>query len=317
VLATEDARFARVARASVGRRVLVTSVLAHPSTRRRRATCTLDRLTAARHRARAALTVPRVPVARRWLAARAARPAVDRELWTRHVAYADRHDPRDLDVLVERYSGFATATARRHYRHGEPVDDLVQVSHEALMLALHRFDPERRTPFLAYATPTIVGTLRRHFRDAGWALRVPREVHELARPQRDAIDLLTQDLGRSPTLAEVADLMGVPFERLVAVEQARRARSTASIDGLGVTTSALVEADDSSAAGTAGVENRMALHRGLARLDDADVRLLTWYYFEEQTQSQIAQRLGVSQMQVSRLLARAVQRLRPFLSSSL
>ena len=294
----------------------MTSVLARPPTRRRRATRAVERLIEARHRARAVLTVPRAPVARRWLASRAARPLVDVELWTRHVAYADRHDPRELAVLVERYSGFATATARRHYRHGEPVDDLVQVSHEALMLALRRFDPGRRTPFLAFATPTIVGTLRRHFRDAGWALRVPRDVHELAKPQRDAVDLLSQDLGRSPTLAEVADLMGVPLDRLSAAEQARRARSTASIDAPDLTSGETGRTDGTTDAGLASAENRMALRRGLAQLDDADVRLLTWYYFEEQTQSQIARRLGVSQMQVSRLLARAVQRLRPFLSSS-
>ena len=248
---------------------------------------------------------------------RSARPAVDIGLWTVHVAYADRHEPRHLDRLVERYSGFATATAKRHYRRGEPVDDLVQVSHEALMLALQRFDPSRGTPFLAYATPTIVGTLRRHFRDTGWALRVPRTVHDLAKPQQDAVELLSQDLGRPPSLAEVADLMGLPLSQLEAVECARHARSMTSIDhpghGTGETPMSLSAVDG----GMAGVENLMALRRGLAQLDPDDVRLLTWYYFEEHTQAEIGRRLGVSQMQVSRLLARTVQRLRPFLSPNL
>jgi RNA polymerase sigma-B factor len=238
-------------------------------------------------------------------------------LWTVHVAYADRHEPQHLDRLVQRYSAFATATAKRHHRRGEPLEDLVQVSHEALMLALRRFDPSRGTPFLAYATPTIVGTLRRHFRDSGWALRVPRTVHELAKPQQDAVELLSQDLGRRPSLAEVADFLGVPLARLEVVEGARRARSTTSIDhpdlALGESASDLSTND----AGMAGVENLVALRRGLAHLDPDEVRLLTWYYFEEQTQSQIGRRLGVSQMQVSRLLARAVQRLRPFMSSNL
>ena len=277
----------------------------------------IERLRWARHRARATLTVPRAPSARTWVVPRSARPSVDVGLWTVHVAYADRREPRHLDRLVERYSGFATATAKRHYRRGEPVDDLVQVSHEALMLALQRFDPSRGTPFLAYATPTIVGTLRRHFRDSGWALRVPRTVHDLAKPQQDAVELLSQDLGRPPTLAEVADFMGLPLSQLEAVERARHARSMTSIDhpghGPGEGPPILATADS----GMAGVENLMALRRGLAQLDAEDVRLLTWYYFEEQTQVEIGRRLGVSQMQVSRLLARAVQRLRPFLSPNL
>ena len=184
-------------------------------------------------------------------------------------------------------------------------------------MALRRFDPARGTPFLAFATPTIVGTLRRHFRDTGWALRVPRHVHEIAKPQQDTVDLLSQDLGRHPSLAEVADFMGVPLDQLASAEQARHARSTTSIDSPDPTAGEPARSIGTTDAGLAGVENRMALRRGLAQLADADVRLLTWYYFEEQTQSQIGERLGVSQMQVSRLLARAVQRLRPFLSPNL
>ena len=295
----------------------MTSTLARPIPRRRSTPRTLDRLVQARDRARAVLSVPRVPASRLWVAPRAARPSVDLGLWTRHVAYADRHDPAELRALVERYSGFATATAKRHYRRGEPIDDLVQVSHEALMLALQRFDPARGTPFLAFAAPTIVGTLRRHFRDAGWALRVPRHVHELVKPQQDAVDLLSQDLGRSPTLAEVADFMGVPLTHLESAERARHARSTTSIDSPDPTHGEPERPLGGADARLAGVENRMALRRGLAQLDDADVRLLTWYYFEELTQSEIGRRLGVSQMQVSRLLARAIQRLRPFLSPNL
>ena len=261
--------------------------------------------------------MPRAPLPRAWVTPQAARPLVDTGLWAVHVGYADRRDPRHLERLVHRYSGFATATAKRHFRGGEPVDDLVQVSHEALMLALHRFDPTRGTPFLAYATPTIVGTLRRHFRDTGWALRVPRSVHELAKPQHDAVDLLSQDLGRVPTLPEVADFLGVPLTQMEAVERARHARSTTSIDAPGPGPGEAPPCLATTDAGLAGVENLMALRRGLARLDPEDVQLLTWYYVEEQTQTQIGRRLGVSQMQVSRLLAQAVQRLRPHLSPAL
>jgi RNA polymerase sigma-B factor len=295
----------------------VTLVEARRPSRNKRPARAIERLRSARDRARAALTVPRVPAPRTWVAPRSARPAVDVGLWTVHVAYADRHEPQHLDRLVRRYSGFATATAKRHYRRGEPVDDLVQVSHEALMLALQRFDPSRGTPFLAYATPTIVGTLRRHFRDSGWALRVPRSVHELAKPQQDAIELLSQDLGRPPSLGEVADFMGLPLSQLETVERARYARSMTSIDHPGHSAGETPPSLSTVDADMAGVESLMALRRGLAQLDPDDVRLLTWYYFEEQTQAQIGRQLGVSQMQVSRLLARAVQRLRPFLSPNL
>jgi RNA polymerase sigma-B factor len=287
-----------------------------PRTRRRDGDSTLTRLRAARDRAGAVLTVPRHTVRRTWVVPFAARPSVNMADWMHHVAYADRRDPRVLDALVRRYSGFATSTARRQYRRGEPMDDLVQVSHEALMLALQRFDPHRGTPFLAYAAPTIQGTLHRHFRDNGWALRVPRRVHELAKPQQDAFDLLRQDLGRSPTLAEVADLMSVPLSELEAAQRARQARSTMWVDAGGSDGSEPRHAVGEIDSGLVSVEDRLALRCALAHLGADDVRLLSWYYFEEQTQSQIAGRLGCSQMQVSRLLARAVQRLRPYLSPS-
>jgi RNA polymerase sigma-B factor len=142
-------------------------------------------------------------------------------------------------------------------------------------------------------------------------------VHELAKPQQDAVDLLSQDLGRVPTLAEVADFLDVPLTQILAAERARHARSMTSLDAPGPAAGEAPPCLATTDVGLAGVENLMALRRGLAQLDPEDVRLLTWYYVEEQTQTQIGQTLGVSQMQVSRLLARAVQRLRPYLSGAL
>ena len=188
------------------------------------------------------------------------------------------------------------------------MDDLVQVSHEALMLALRRFDPGRQTPFLAFAAPTITGTLQRHFRDTGWALRVPRHVHELATPQRDAVDMLTQDLGRPPVLAEVADFLGVPIAQLAATDAARHARSTTSIDAPSP------EGDGPGADRLGGLDGghgeRREPHGPATRarpLSESDVRLVELVLLPGGDAEPHRRALGCSQMQVSRLLAQAVQ----------
>jgi RNA polymerase sigma-B factor len=271
----------------------------------------LDRLSDATDSARTALTIPADHVERTWVAPLAHRPAVDPELWALHVRYARHGDQESMQALVERYRGHAEAQARRHYRRGEPVDDLTQVALEALLLALRRFDPERRKPFLAFAKPTIVGSLRRHFRDAGWAIRVPRRVHELASPVRDATELLTHDLGRPPSPSEVADFIGVPEREVLEAMTAEEARITSSIDATDPVTG--IQADQligNVDRGFVGIENRTALQQSIEMLSDEDRNLLQLYFVEERTQSDIAEVLGCSQMQVSRLLRKAVRRLR-------
>jgi RNA polymerase sigma-B factor len=277
----------------------------------RRAQATLAAARGAGDRARAVLTVPVDRVERRWLAGATVRPAVDVALWTEHVRYARDRDEETLARLVERYRPHAESQARRHYRRGEPVDDLTQVAYEALMLALRRFDPERSKPFLGFAKPTIVGSLRRHFRDAGWAIRVPRRVHELASPVRDAQELLTHDLGRPPSAGEVADFIGVDEDAVLEAMTAEDARVTTSLDApdpaSGLQAEQVIGRLDR---GFVGIENRTALLQSVERMSAEDRRLLQMYFFEEHTQTEIAELLGVSQMQVSRLLARAVRQLR-------
>ncbi|MGH9111611.1 MAG: sigma-70 family RNA polymerase sigma factor [Acidimicrobiales bacterium] len=277
----------------------------------RRCRRAIDQLAEASDRARATLTVPSDSVGRAWIQGRARRPAVDPDLWVLHVRYARDGDGAVLQTLVDRYRGHAAAQARRHYRRGEPLDDLTQVSLEALLLALRRFDPERRTPFLAFAKPTIVGSLRRHFRDAGWGIRVPRRVHELATPVRDAQELLTHDLGRPPSPAEVADFIGIDEREVLDVMTAEHVRVTTSLDApnpaSGLQAEQVIGRTDR---GFLGIENRMALDRSLHLLSDDDRELLRLYFIEERTQSQIAEVLGCSQMQVSRLLRKAIHRLR-------
>ena len=266
---------------------------------------------AASDRARARLTIPADRVERRWLAGDAVRPAVDVELWDLHVRYGRDRDEAVLITLVDRYRPHAEALARRHYRRGEPIDDLTQVAYEALMLALRRFDPGMSKPFLGFAKPTIVGSLRRHIRDTGWAIRVPRRVHELASPVRDAQELLTHDLGRPPSPGEVADFIGVDEREVLEAMTAGDARMTTSLDApdpaSGLQAEQVIGRPDR---GFVGIENRTALVQSLDRLSDDDRELLQKYFVEERTQSQIAEVLGCSQMQVSRLLRQAVRQLR-------
>jgi len=266
---------------------------------------------AASDRARALLTIPADRVERRWLAGDAVRPAVDVELWDLHVRYGRDRDEAVLITMVDRYRPHAEALARRHYRRGEPIDDLTQVAYEALLLALRRFDPGMSKPFLGFAKPTIVGSLRRHIRDTGWAIRVPRRVHELASPVRDAQELLTHDLGRPPSPGEVADFIGVDEREVLEAMTAGDARMTTSLDApdpaSGLQAEQVIGRPDR---GFVGIENRTALVQSLDRLSDDDRELLQKYFVEERTQSQIAEVLGCSQMQVSRLLRQAVRQLR-------
>jgi RNA polymerase sigma-B factor len=287
---------------------VTTAALTRELRRGRRA---LEASDVASDHARALLTMPADKVDRRWLTGEAVRPAVDAELWRLHVRYARDRDERTLATLVERYRPHAEAQARRQFRRGEPIDDLTQVAYEALMQALRRFDPGRAKPFLAFAKPTIVGSLRRHFRDAGWSIRVPRRVHELASPVRDAQELLTHDLGRPPSPGEVADFIGEEEREVLDALRAEEARLTTSLDApdpaSGLPADQVIGRLDR---GFVGIENRTALLQSLDRLSDEDRALLQMYFVEEHTQSEIAEVLGCSQMQVSRLLRRAVRQLR-------
>lgn len=271
----------------------------------------LDRLSSASDAAMAAATIPTTAFSHQWVVSSPVRPAVDPSLWLRHVQYARRRDPEALEELVDYYRPHAQAQARRHFRHGEPIEDLTQVALEALLLALQRFDPNRRRPFLAFATPTIAGMIRRHFRDTGWSIRVPRRVHELAGPVREARELLTHDFGREPSSAEIADFIGVEESEVLDVLSAEEVRMPNSLDAVDPTsklqTEQIIGRPDS---GFASIENRTALQQSLELLPEEDRDLLRRYFLEEHTQTEIADQLGCSQMQVSRLLARAIRRLR-------
>ena len=271
----------------------------------------LERLQAAGEAAVAATTVPLDPVPHRHLAGADVRPAVEPGLWAVHVRYSRHDDEAALATLVDHYRPHAESQARRHYRRGEPLEDLTQIALEALLLALKRFDPDRRRPFLAYARPTMTGMIRRHFRDTGWSIRVPRRVHELASPMREARELLTHDFGREPSNAEVADFIGAEESEVLEVLTAEEVRMPSSLDAVDpvsqLQTEQVVGRPD---AGFSWIENRTALSQTLGLLSEDDRDLLRLYFLEEHTQTEIAEQLGCSQMQVSRLLAQAIRRLR-------
>ena len=262
----------------------------------------------------ATLTIPADADGHRLHAGRIGDPAVDQEIWLVHIRYARARQIADREVLVGHYENHARQLARRFYRNREPLDDLQQVALEGLLLALDRFEPERGMPFLGFANPTIIGCLKRFYRDSGWTVRVPRRVHELSRPLRDAWDALAQDLGRTPTPSELADLLGLETAVVEDALAAETMRTTGSLEGPTPDDGTSVE----HALGTVDrdlerVENRQALQQSLAQLPDTEVELLQLYFEDGLTQSEIAQRLGVSQMQVSRRLNRVLRRLRSHL----
>jgi RNA polymerase sigma-B factor len=243
-------------------------------------------------------------------------PAVDEPVWLLHVQLARTGDRKVLAELVEEYHAYALSLARRLHRQGEPLDDLRQVALEALVASLRRFDPERGVPFVAFATPTIVGAIKRHYRDQGWALRVPRAAHDLAGPAREAADRLTGVLGRQPTMTEVAEDLGVAEDALILARTAARARSMISLDAPrpGDDDGRVFEVGQTDAS-FALAEGRVALEAALEHLGSRDRTVLGLYFFEGMTQSTIAEEFGVSQMQVSRWIAASLARLRSHMTA--
>jgi RNA polymerase sigma-B factor len=216
------------------------------------------------------------------------------------------------DRLVEEMLPLVRSLASKYGGRGEQVEDLVQVGAIGLIEAIDRFDLERGVELTTYAVPTIVGEIRRHFRDKAWALHVPRRLKELNLKLSRMLDELTADLGRSPTIAELAAAAGVEEEEVIdALEssQAYTARSLSTptdedgdadlLDTLGVDERGYDEIEDSS-----------LVFSGLDGLDERERRIVELRFFQGLTQSQIAAEIGISQMHVSRLLRRALETMR-------
>ncbi len=234
----------------------------------------------------------------------------------RFVAYRRTGDPAIRDELVTAHLRLATHLARRFEHRGVPLDDLVQVASLGLVQAVERFDPEHGAEFATFATPTIVGELKRHFRDKGWSVRVPRRVQELHLRIGALVGELTQQEGRSPTIAELAvAARSSPEEVLEAIEAAEAYRAI-SLEGPGPQSEEpagdLLGAVDDQ---LGHVEDRLVVERLIGALPPREQLMVRLRFFEEMTQADIAERLGLSQMHVSRLLARCLDRLRVLLAA--
>lgn len=223
----------------------------------------------------------------------------------------ERQDARN--TLVTLHLPLVEHLARRFRNRGEPYDDLVQVATIGLIKAIDRYDLERGVEFSTYATPTIVGEIKRWFRDKGWAIRVPRRLQELRLAIGSATATLTQDLGRSPTIAELAKKIGATEEEVLEGLESATAYSTLSLDapeGVNGDGPAVLDNLGKEDGALVDVENREALKPLMSRLDERERRILMLRFFAGMTQSQIAAEVGISQMHVSRLLSRTLAKLR-------
>ena len=236
------------------------------------------------------------------------------ELRKKFAEFAVSRSPELRNELIEAHIGLAEYLARRFSNRGEALDDLVQVASVGLLKAVDRFDPERAVEFSTYATHTIVGELKRHFRDKGWAVRAPRRMQELYLRLGKVVSTLSQELGRSPTIQELAHEAQVSEEEVLEALEAGQAYRFASLDA----PSAGGDDEGDNMGSTLGAEDRdltEAEHRAaiaplIAKLPQREQTILHLRFFEGLTQSEIASRLGISQMHVSRLLARSLAQLR-------
>ena len=224
-------------------------------------------------------------------------------------------DPRRRpmrDELVEMHLPLVQYLARRFRNRGEPYDDLVQVATIGLIKSIDRFDLERGVEFSTYATPTIVGEIKRHFRDKGWAIRVPRRLQEMKLALTKATSELSQRNGRAPTVAELAAHLSLTEEDILEGLESSNAYSAISLDApdLDDETSAMTDTLGVTDAALEGVEYRESLKPMLEKLPPREKRILLLRFFANMTQSQIATELGISQMHVSRLITRTLAQLR-------
>ncbi len=228
-------------------------------------------------------------------------------------AWGDHGDRRARALLIERFLPLARSLARRYERGSEPLEDLVQVASVALVKAIDRYDPARGYAFSSFAVPTIAGELKRHFRDQTWMVRPPRGIQEMTLRVEGALARLTQQLDRSPTTSELAEAVGVSDEAILEAMQARSARGALSLHAPQGEPGDAMSLQDTLGAEDPEIERaeqRAQLDRLMAEVSSRAREMLRMRFEEDMTQAEIGAAIGISQMQVSRILRQTIAQLR-------
>lgn len=235
----------------------------------------------------------------------------DRELFAR---MHSGEDPRAREILIDRYLPLARRLARRYQHTDEPIEDLIQVASIGLLKAVDRFDCSREVMFSSYAVPTILGELKRHFRDRTWSVRVPRDLQELALRVDQTVTRLSLGRRRSPSVGEVARAVETSEEQVLEALEAMGAYRASSLDvprsSRDEETESVAETIGSPDQGYDRAEERATLEPLMAGITERERTVLRLRFSEDLTQAEIGERIGVSQMQVSRLIRQALSRLR-------
>jgi RNA polymerase sigma-B factor len=235
------------------------------------------------------------------------------ELRAKFEEYKGTGDRHARNELIEAHRPLATHLARRYANRGEPLDDLVQVAFVGMLKAVERFDPDRGLEFSTFATATVDGELKRHFRDKTWSVRVPRRSQELHLRLAPTVALLTQRLGHAPRIPEIAQELGIREEEVLEAMEVGGAYRSASLDAAGSEgrdSIGLAERLGATDGNFDLAEHRVVIERALESLPERERTIIRLRFFDDLTQSEIADQVGVSQMHVSRLLARSLADLR-------
>lgn len=233
--------------------------------------------------------------------------------------YKRTRDPELRERLIVLHQNLVRYLAGKFANRGEPLEDLIQVGTIGLINAIDRFDPDRGTKFSTYATPTIVGEIRRYFRDKAWSLKVPRRLQELNQAATKVVEELSQKLGHAPTIQEIAKKLGASEEETLEAMELGSAYEAVSLD------SSLEQEDDSSSVSLGelvggtdidleNIETYDDVKRAIERLDPREKAIIYYRFFRNMSQTEVAKRLNISQMHVSRLQQRALKKLREMLT---
>ena len=233
-----------------------------------------------------------------------------RELFRR---YKEEGDEEAREQLIVSHVNLVRYIAAKFKNRGEPLDDLIQVGTIGLIKAIDRFDPSRGLEFTTYATPTIMGEIKRHFRDKGWTIRVPRRLQELSAKVNSATDELTAQFQRSPSIEEVADYLGTTADEVLEAMESSSAYSSVPLEGQGNNEEddapSVIDRYASVDGDLEASDDRMVLEEVIGEFPEADQQAIRMRFIDGMTQVEIAKRLGISQVQVSRMLRRALRRI--------